>query len=308
MSKIRIGIVGLGVISRFYLEALEGLPGLELAAVCDLNEEVLAPFEGKIPTYRDHRELLAGTELDAVVVNVPNDVHFAVVRDALSAGRAVCVEKPLAITVEEGRTLRALASVRKVALFTAYHRRYNTNVLALRDGLPDGVPVEKLTVRYWEKIEEHVGRDQWYLNPERCGGGAVADNGPNAIDVVHLLLGEVSLTGADVTRDENGVDQQAVIRLTSADGTEAVVDLDWAYGHGELKDVEVVLGDGRRFSADMLGGYPGFKSSLGHEYVGVLEEFAEVLRGERATWPDGLATLELVHQVYRSERTAVAAG
>ncbi|MER7763411.1 Gfo/Idh/MocA family oxidoreductase [Streptomyces sp. NPDC097619] len=306
MSRIRIGIVGLGVISRFYLEALEnGLPGLELAAVCDLNEEVLAPFEGRIPTYRDHRELLAGTELDAVVVNVPNDVHYRVVRDALAAGRAVCVEKPLAITVAEGRDLRDLAAAQGVPLFTAYHRRYNTNVLELLGSLPADVPVEQVTVRYWEKIEEHVGRDQWYLNPERCGGGAVADNGPNAIDLVHLFLGDVALTGAQVTRDAGGTDQQAVIRLATPEGVTAVVDLDWQYGHGELKDVEVRLADGRRFEADMLGGYPAFKSSLGHEYVGVLEEFAEVLRGERATWPDGLATLELVHEVYRAERAAL---
>jgi predicted dehydrogenase len=305
MTPLRIGIVGLGVISRFYLDALTDMPDIELAAVCDLNEEVLAPFEGRVPTFRDHRELLAGTDLDAVVINVPNDHHAGVVRDALTAGRAVCVEKPLATTVEEGRRLRELAAAAGVPLFTAFHRRYNANVLALLEGLPPGNPIEHLTVRYWEKIEEHVGRDRWYLDPERCGGGCVADNGPNAIDVVHLFLGPLELEDADVTRDDDGVDRQSVIRLRAASGARAVVDLDWSYPSGERKDVEVRLADGTVRTADMLEGYPAFKSSLAHEYVGVLREFADVVRGRRAVWPDGLDALELVGDVYRAEAAAV---
>lgn len=304
MSKVRIGIVGLGVISRFYLEALPSLPGLELAAVCDLNADVLAPFDGRVPTFRDHRELLARADVDAVVVNVPNDVHFPVVRDALTAGKAVCVEKPLAIDVEDGRALRDLAAARGLPLFTAFHRRYNRNVLGLLGALPKGVPVERLTVRYWEKIEEHVGRDRWYLTPERCGGGCVADNGPNAIDVVQLILGDVALERAQVTRDEAGVDQRALITLRTGDGTEAVVDLDWGYGQGEVKDVEARLADGRVLHADMLAGYPAFKGSLTHEYAGVLTEFAEVVGGLRTVWPDGLRALELVTDVYEAERGA----
>ncbi|OPG05516.1 oxidoreductase [Streptomyces sp. GKU 895] len=301
--RIRIGIIGLGVISRFYVDALAGeIQDIELAAVCDLNEATLDPHRGTIPVFTDHRELLASTELDAVVVNVPNDVHYEVCRDALAAGVAVCVEKPLGITVQQGRALRDLAAEKGVALFTAYHRRYNTNVLDLLASLPADVPIERLTVRYWEKIEEHVGKDRWYLDPERCGGGCVADNGPNAIDVVHLFLGDdVVFKEASVGRDETGIDRIAVITLQSTEGVTAVVDLDWAYAHGERKDVEILLADGRVLTADMLAGYPAFKSSLAHEYVGVLREFGEVLRGERTGWPDGLATLELVGQVYAAE-------
>ena len=307
MSPLRIGIVGLGVISRFYLEAFPTLPEVELTAVCDLNPEVLAPFEGRIATYSDHRDLLAGTELDAVVVNVPNDIHFEVCRDALAAGRAVCVEKPLSITLEDGRTLRALADEKGVTLFTAFHRRYNRNVLDMLGRLPAGVAIRELRVRYWEKIEEHVGRDQWYLSPERCGGGCVADNGPNAMDLVDLVLGDVELKDATVTRDAAGVDKQALITLAAAGGATALVDLDWAYGQGEVKDVRVTLEDGSTFEADMLGGYTEFKGSLAHEYVGVLREFAQAVRGEAATWPDGLRMLELVTAVYDHESGAAVA-
>jgi predicted dehydrogenase len=308
-APLRLGIVGLGVISRYYLAALTGPqapPGLRLAAVCDLNAGMLDPHRGRIPCFARHRDLLAAGEVDAVIVNVPNDAHYPVVRDALAAGCAVCVEKPLATRLEQGEELVELAAARSLPLLTAFHRRYNDNVLALRAGLPAGPPIRHVTVRYFERIEEHVGRDRWYLDPERCGGGCVADNGPNAFDLVHLLLGPVALERADVVRDAAGVDRQATIELRADSGGTARVELDWSYPHGEAKDVRVELAGGHRDGADMLAGHPGFKSSLAHEYVGVLRHFADVLRGRVGSWPDGLEPLRLVTEAYRSERSVLA--
>ena len=308
-TPLRLGIVGLGVISPYYVAALTGPqapPDLRLAAVCDLDAGALAAYRGRIPSFARHRDLLACGELDAVIVNVPNDAHHPVVRDALAAGCAVCVEKPLATRLEHGEELVELAAARSLPLLTAFHRRYNDNVLAMRAGLPEGTPIRHVTVRYFERIEEHVGRDRWYLDPERCGGGCVADNGPNALDLVHLLLGPVALERADVVRDAAGVDRQATIDLRADSGATARVELDWSYPHGEAKDVRVELTGGHRDGADMLAGHPGFKSSLAHEYVGVLRHLADVLRGRAASWPDGLEPLRLVTEVYRSERAVLS--
>ncbi|MEU6737379.1 Gfo/Idh/MocA family oxidoreductase [Streptomyces physcomitrii] len=305
MEPLRIGVVGLGVISRFYLDAFPRLPGTELVAVCDLREEALAPHRAAgLPCYGDHRRMLAEARLDAIVVNVPNDAHEGVCRDALEAGVAVCVEKPLTLRLEEGRALTELARARGTVLFTAFHRRYNDNVLALREGLAEDAAVEQLTVRYLEKIEEHVGQDRWYLDPERCGGGCVADNGPNAFDVARLFLGELTVESAEVVRDEAGVDRQAVVRLRSADGVPATVELDWSYPHGEAKDVTVRLKDGTERRADMLAGHHEFKSSLKHEYVGVLAEFTAAVRDGADVTRPGLAMLELVEAAYREGDTA----
>jgi predicted dehydrogenase len=302
-GPLRLGIVGLGVISRYYLRALPS-PDWELAAVCDRDPDVLAGLD--VPTYLDHRDLLAAGGVDAVVVNVPNDAHHPVVRDVLAAGLPVCVEKPLATTLADGEELAALARDRGVPLLVAFHRRYNDNVLALRDALT--APVRHLTVRYHEKIEEHVGRDRWYLDPGRCGGGCVADNGPNAIDVVNLFLGPVELTGATITRDGAGVDRQATLDLRAATGATARVELDWSYPAGEAKDVRVELADGTAHTADMLAGHAAFKSSLDHEYVGVLAHFADVVRRRPGDQPDGLEPLRLVTAAYAAERAGLVGG
>ncbi|MER5781925.1 Gfo/Idh/MocA family oxidoreductase [Streptomyces mobaraensis] len=300
MTGLRIGIVGLGVISRFYAAAFDELPDLELAAVCDLRPEALRPFEGRAACFTDHRTMIAEAEPDAVVVNVPNDAHAAVCTDLLAAGLAVCVEKPLATTVEDGRALVRLARERGTVLFTSFHRRYNDNALALLDKI-GGTPVSSLTVRYLETIEEHAGTDRWYLDPARCGGGCVADNGPNAFDTVRQFLGPVEVTDATVVRDGDGIDRQATVLLRAADGATARVELDWSHP-GETKDIEVRLADGTVHSADMLAGHPAFKQSLWHEYAGVLRDFATAVRAGEDRSEGGLAALELVAETYRRER------
>lgn len=302
-APIRLGIVGLGVISKFYVEAIGRLPGFELAAVCDLRPQALEPFRARTATYEDHRTLLADGGVDAVVVNVPNDVHVAVCQDAVLAGTPVCVEKPLAITLDAGSALAQLAAERGVPLFTAFHRRYNSAVLGLVHELSTrhaANPVRELTVRYLERIEEHAGSDQWYLDADRCGGGCVADNGPNAFDLVRQLVGEVAVTDSTVVRDAHGTDRSATVELRATAGARARVELDWAYD-GEVKDVTAELADGTVLTADMLAGHPEFKGSLWHEYIGVLRDFASRLPGGENSATGGLAALRLVDTVYRAE-------
>ncbi|GAA4916704.1 Gfo/Idh/MocA family protein [Streptomonospora salina] len=301
-SPLRIGVIGLGAISRFYLAALERLPSLEAAAVCDRDPEALSPLRGRLPCYLDHRDLLGGADLDAVVVSAPNHLHATLCRDALAAGVPVCVEKPLATLPFDGAALQAEARLRGVTLFTAFHRRYNRPVRALIDRLPRDAAVTAVRVRYLERIEDHVAGDTWYLDPERCGGGCVADNGPNAFDLARMLLGELSVTEADIARDADGIDRCASVRLRSPSRATGEVELDWSY-RGEVKDVWVRLADGRTDSADMLDGYPGFKESLWHEYAGVLHDFERRLRSPIAQVDEaGPAALGLVDAAYQAER------
>lgn len=189
-----------------------------------------------------------------------------------------------------------------MTLFTAFHRRYNDNVLALLDEIPRRGDahggIVGCRVRYFERIEEHCGDEAWYLDPRRSGGGCIADNGPNALDVLDLLLGPLIFGGAALHR-EGGIDRRAAIDVAGALGARGRVELDWSYDDGELKDVTVVLRDGTTLAADMLAGHAGFKASLWHEYVGVLEDFAQAVWSGSVTRPHDLRVVELVEQSYR---------
>lgn len=297
---MRIGLVGLGGVARFYLAALATSPSLRLTAVCDVDQALLSPFGGEIARHTDHRQMLRRADLDAAVVTTPNDTHFTLCRDALEAGVAVCVEKPLATRLADGEALVESARSRGLTLFTAFHRRYNAAVVALARRLSSQPPIRRVVVRYDERIEEHVGQDRWYLDPTRCGGGCVADNGPNAYDLVRLFLGDLQVTNAVIHRDAQDIDRQAVVLLEAASGATARVELDWSYD-GERKELEVQLVDGTTHRVDMLSDHAGFKASLWHEYVGVLHDFAQALSATSRHEDGGLPALTLVNATYRAE-------
>jgi predicted dehydrogenase len=309
---VKIGIIGLGAIAPYFLAALEADRDWDLVAVCDLDESKLAPFRSAgVATFTDHRDLLSSGLAEAVVITLPNDLHHPVAAAALAAGLHVCCEKPLTVAPAHARELAALARSAQRVLFTAYHRRYNMHVQRLAAQVAAaGSPVVAVRAHYEENIAEHTGGDSWYLDAERCGGGCLIDNGPNALDAVRHVVGPLSLVDATIGDVRAGVEFCAELRLRTAaaagqpDGSEAPVHivLDWARATGERKDIEVELADGRVLSVDMLAGFTGFKSSLAHEYAAILADFARAV-ADPATYTDlGPETVHLVDTAYRMAR------
>ncbi|MGI5355276.1 Gfo/Idh/MocA family protein [Streptomyces sp. CA-252508] len=298
LGTMRIGVIGLGVIAPFFLSAVEDDPALSLTAVCDLDTAKLTGFAPSVTTFTDHRALLSSGLVDGVVITLPNHAHAPVVADALRAGIHVCCEKPLTVTSEDAYGLMALAEASGTTLFTAFHRRYNTHVLRLAGELPDRADISHVTSRYQERIEEHTGEDRWYQDIDRCGGGCVIDNGPNALDALETVLGPLALRDATIGDVRAGVEFCAALDLVTPDGIPVAVDLDWALETGERKDITVHLKDGRVLHADMLEGFQAFKSSLDHEYAGIMAEFHHVVRDGRAEPDRGPHIVDLVEEAY----------
>ncbi|NMM52802.1 Gfo/Idh/MocA family protein [Paenibacillus aquistagni] len=301
--SIRVGMIGMGVISKFYVHALQHqLKDPVLTAVCDLNKDRMAAFLGTgVNCFIDYHDLLACDEIDAVVINVPNDKHFAICRDALLAGKHVCCEKPLTLTLQEAEELTILSRETGLTLFTAFHRRYNVHFVRGLSELSIMDEIQSVKASYLEKIEDHAGDDKWYLQPDRCGGGCVADNGPNVYDTLAYFLGHMTVQHAHITRNEQQVDVEAHVELVTHKGIPVHVHLDWAYPHGEKKDVHVLLKDGREIDIDMLEGFAAFKSSLYHEYEEILIDFARQIEAGGCHGEDGLDAVRLVHDTYKAE-------
>lgn len=291
-------MIGLGVISRYYLAALENMSDARLVAACD-RDPGKADRVSATDFHTDYRELIAREDVDAVIINLPNHLHAPVCRDALASGKHVCCEKPLATSAAEARELEQLAGRHNRTLFTAFHRRYNDHVVELAGRLSPDSGVSAVELSYLERIEDHCGDDSWYLEPDKCGGGCVADNGPNAFDTLLHLLGPLNVRHCQVERDAHGIDRRAEVGLETSGGIPVTVKLDWSYPHGERKDISVVYPDGRTDRIDMLAGYPGFKSSLFHEYAGVLADFTGIVLGRAGHYQDaGRRVAELVDDAY----------
>lgn len=304
-DPIGVGIVGNGTIAEYYFAAFASVPGLELRGVCDLRPERLVAHRDRgMFVCESYKELADNPAIDAIVLTAPNDVHYEVCAHALAAGKSVCCEKPLVPTANQARDLIDLARVSQAVLFTSYHRRYNRNVLQGLAGV-DSERIVGVEASYLERIEDHAGVDRWYLDPVRCGGGCIADNGPNVFDTLALFMGRLSVESVDIVHDARGVDRQARVVLREDRGTPAVVNLDWDYPLGEKKTLSILVEHARgrrnRVDIDMLAGFSEFKGSLWHEYAAVLGDFMRAIRA-REFDSAGIDAVRLVEEAYQKGR------
>jgi hypothetical protein len=120
-ERIAVGLIGHGLMGRGHLHRLAGDPGVQVLAVCDVDrvrrdeakrhveETYAARYAAGTYTgctaYNDYRELLARPDIDAVVIVTPDHWHALQAIDAAKAGKDIYCEKPISITVREGRRL-----------------------------------------------------------------------------------------------------------------------------------------------------------------------------------------------------------
>ena len=107
-KKVRFALIGAGQLARNqHLPNLMRSENIELAAVCDLSEEVREivknEFAPSCPIISDHRVVLEDPTIEAVVIATREDSHVPLTLEALAAGKHVYVEKPLAETAEDCR-------------------------------------------------------------------------------------------------------------------------------------------------------------------------------------------------------------
>ena len=141
-TPIRLGIVGAGLIwQRAHRPALEKLRDrFRLSAFCvtsDARRAALAKEHPGVPVFTDYRQLVAASDIDAVVVLTPIALNGPVTLAALQAGKDVCVEKPLTTSSTEARTLLAAAAKNHKRICVLENAAYSRQWTVTRQILDD---------------------------------------------------------------------------------------------------------------------------------------------------------------------------
>lgn len=134
-NRLTIGMIGNGLICNEHVGSLTGRDDCRIVALCDvwrsqaekMREKVARAYgdAGGIDLHFRHEELLARHDIDAVFVCTPDHWHAAIANDAMKAGKDVYCQKPLTLTVREGRVLVETARRYGRVLQTGTQQRSN---------------------------------------------------------------------------------------------------------------------------------------------------------------------------------------
>ncbi|WP_219838265.1 Gfo/Idh/MocA family protein [Paenibacillus sp. R14(2021)] len=197
MKKIRIGIIGAGLIGRQHLENYAKLEGAEVVALCDTNQEQLrktAEQFGVPHTYTDFRELIQREDLDGVDVCLHNNLHAPITIAALEAGKHVYCEKPIAGSYADGQRMLDAAKQHGKMLHVQLSFLYHIETLAAKTLIEEG----KLGKLYHARSTGHRRRGRPFVDgyatkefnrKADASGGALFDMGVYRISQLLYLMG-----------------------------------------------------------------------------------------------------------------------
>ena len=199
MSPIKTALCSFGMSGRvFHAPFLHIHPGYELYAVWERSKTEAQTAYPSIRTVKTLEELLADEAVELVIINTPNYTHADYVRKALLAGKHVVVEKPFALTVEEGISLTELAEQQGRQLSVFQNRRYDSDYKTVKKVVEEGSLGEIV------EAEIHYDRYSTALSPKLhkeipgLGTGLLYDLGSHLIDQALQLFGLPEAVFADL--------------------------------------------------------------------------------------------------------------
>lgn len=205
-----LGIVGTGIISELLLGGLR-TAGIPLAAVCDLDREravrAAVPFGARV--FTDYGKMLADRGIDAVMVALPNPMHFEASCRALEAGKHVFCEKPMTIRLADSRELVGRVRRSGKVFQVGYMKRFNPAYAALKRSLPSLGPILGASVRLTSQGKPRLEGDpvkaaSWHGDAAQAGGGFLVHSGSHLLELLMHLLGLPARAWGEVRRDRNG--------------------------------------------------------------------------------------------------------
>jgi UDP-2-acetamido-3-amino-2,3-dideoxy-glucuronate N-acetyltransferase len=227
-----IGIVGLGYWGKNILRNLYELGVLNTA--CDSSRNIIAERKKSLSDINyttSFKDILQNPEIKAVAISTPAATHYKLVKEALSAGKDVFVEKPLALKVKEGAELVELAEKATKIIMVGHILQYHSAVVKLKELIASG----------------ELGKIQYiYSNRLNIGKLRTEENilwsfAPHDISVILSLLGEepirVSAFGGDYLSD--GIYDTTMTTMEFNKGVKSHIFVSWIHPFKEQKLIVV---------------------------------------------------------------------
>jgi predicted dehydrogenase len=195
--------------------------------------------DSKCEFLTDYEKIPGRPEVDCVVLCTPNNLHLPLSLRFLGQGQDVFCEKPLALTVTEGRSIVQQVERAHAIFQVGANVRHFGNVKMAKQLLGEGQIGRVLFARGW------VGHDGWVLREEpwarenpAMGGGSLIDNGPHIVDLVRSILGELhpvsGYASCQFHKLDQGREDNFIALLSGPNGEPVSIQCSWTDWSGYL--------------------------------------------------------------------------
>ncbi|RLJ08827.1 MAG: gfo/Idh/MocA family oxidoreductase [Candidatus Aenigmatarchaeota archaeon] len=218
---VKVAVIGTGNMGRHHARVYSELGESELVAVTDINKrkgkQIAKKFKCKF--YSDYKTMLKNESVDAVSVAVPTFLHKEVSLGCIEEGKHVLVEKPIAKTLEDAKTIINYAKKKKIKLAVGHTERFNPAVQKLKELIQKNRLGKIITIS-----AKRVG----LLPPQIRDANVIIDIAVHDIDVFNYLLEKkptkiyATAGKALIAKREDYADI-----LMKYDGTNAFIQVNW---------------------------------------------------------------------------------
>jgi myo-inositol 2-dehydrogenase / D-chiro-inositol 1-dehydrogenase len=337
MNRIKVAILGAGFIADIHVESYQRfVANAEVVAVYTRDETKSKAFAEKhaIPQwFSDIDALIEKCGCDVVDICLPNFLHATATLKAAAAGKHIIIEKPLAVTLEEGRQMVAACQQAGVKLMYAEELCFAPKYERVRHLVKEGAVGD---IYMLKQSEKHSGpHSDWFYDINLSGGGVIMDMGCHAIAWFRWMLNNAKATSVYATmstvyhKARTKGEDNSVIIIEFENGVTAVAENSWAK-HGGMDDKSEVYGTGGVMYADLFMGnaaityskngygyamekadttvgwsFTVFEEVFNQGYPHELQHFIDCIQHNKqplVTGDDGLAVLEIIYAAYASAR------
>ncbi len=206
-TPIRTAVIGYGLAGRvFHCPFVSAVLGLELTAIAVRSPERSAAAAAAYPQTRivaTPEEVYSDASIDLIVVATPNDSHVALTTAALSAGKHVVIDKPLAPASADARALITLAAQQNKILAPFHNRRYDCDFLTIKKLVAEGTLGRIVQVIANYDRFRPLQRPNSWKETGGYGNGLLFDLGPHLVDQALALFGAPVRLTASVRADRD---------------------------------------------------------------------------------------------------------
>jgi predicted dehydrogenase len=232
---VRIGLLGSGFVSNFYMLGLRDVAGWEMPVVASPNAEHARQFAEKwhiAEATADVGGVIARKDLDLIILGVPNHLHMDLAVRCARAGKHVVCTKPLGRNRHEAKTMLDAVTAAGVLHGYAETEVFSPAVMKARAYVERGSIGQVLTLR---SREAHSGpHADWFWQKELSGGGALLDMGCHTIEAARYLIGKenpvaevLAWTDRLYHHERTDAEDNAVLLMRFQGGQLAQAELSW---------------------------------------------------------------------------------